>query len=110
MDLGPPGVQNYTGTFHLQNGREDKFHSFEIGLRRVFEKGHTIMGSYIRSKTHSSQILDFNVDNPVFSTQSAGPYAWDTPNRFLSWGFLRLIKGFDVGYSMEARTGFPSVG
>jgi hypothetical protein len=41
------------------------------------------------------------------STQQPGPYAWDAPNRFLSWGFLPLIKGFDLGYSTEYRTGFP---
>lgn len=107
VSLGPPGVQNYTAQFQLQNNREDHFDSFEINLRRVFEKGHLIMGSYIRSKSRSRQVLDFNVDNPVFSTQQPGPYPWDAPNRFLSWGFLPLIKGFDFGYSMEYRTGFP---
>jgi hypothetical protein len=107
VDLGPPGVTDYVAIFQLQNGREDRFDSFEINLRRVFEKGHVIMGSYIRSKTRSSQVLDFNVDNPIFSTQLPGPYSWDTPNRFLSWGFLPLIKGFDLGYSTEFRTGFP---
>jgi len=100
-------VTDYEAIFQLQNGREDRFDSFEINLRRVFEKGHVITGSYVRSKTHSSQVLDFNVDNPIFSTQLPGPYAWDTSNRFLSWGFLPLIKGFDLGYSMEYRTGFP---
>ena len=107
VDLGPPGVNDYTAQFQLQNRREDHFDSFEINLRRVFEKGHVIMGSYICSKSHSSQVLDFNVDNPVFSTQQPGAYAWDAPNRFLSWGFLPLIKGFDLGYSTEYRTGFP---
>ncbi|MBI1740224.1 MAG: TonB-dependent receptor [Candidatus Koribacter versatilis] len=107
VDLGPPGVQNYTAQFQLRNHREDHFHSFEINLRRVFEKGHLIMGSYIRSRSRSSQVLDFNVDNPVFNTQQPGPYPWDAPNRFLSWGFLPLVKGFDFGYSTEFRTGFP---
>jgi hypothetical protein len=107
VDLGPPGVSDYIADFQLQNRREDHFNSFEINLRRVFEKGHVIMGSYIRSRSRSSQVLDFNVDNPVFGTQQPGPYAWDAPNRFLSWGFLPLIKGFDLGYSTEYRTGFP---
>lgn len=107
VNLGPPGVNDYTAYFQLQNRREDHFDSFEINLRRVFEKGHVIMGSYICSKSHSSQVLDFNVDNPVFSTQQPGAYGWDAPNRFLSWGFLPLIKGFDLGYSTEYRTGFP---
>jgi hypothetical protein len=101
-----------TAQFQLQNGRNDRFDSFEINLRRVFEKGHTIMGSYIRSRSHSDQVLDLNVDNPVFSAQQSGPYAWDAPNRFLSWGFLPLgspplIKRLDFGYSIEYRTGFP---
>lgn len=101
-----------TAQFQLENQRDDHFDSFEISLRRVFEKGHLIMGSYIRSKSHTSQVLDFNVDNPLFSTQAPGPYAWDAPNRFLSWGFLPLpslplIKRLELGYSMEYRTGFP---
>jgi hypothetical protein len=104
-------VSNYTARFQLENQRNDHFDSFEINLRRVFEKGHMIMGSYIRSRTHTNQVLDFNVDNPVFSTQLPGPYAWDAPNRFLSWGFLPirlpLIKALDFGYSTEYRTGFP---
>jgi len=101
-----------TAQFQLENQRSDRFDSFEINLRRVFEKGHMIMGSYIRSRSHSDQVLDLNVDNPVFSTQQPGPYAWDAPNRFLSWGFLPLpslplIKRLDFGYSTEYRTGFP---
>jgi hypothetical protein len=101
------GTGAYNAQFELQNKRDDHFDSFQVNLRRVFEKGHSIMGSYIRSSSHSSQVLDFNVDNPVFSTQQPGPYPWDAPNRFLSWGYLPLIKGFDFAYSMEYRTGFP---
>jgi hypothetical protein len=96
-----------TALFELENHRDDHFDSFEINLRRVFEKGHVIMGSYIRSKSRTSQVLDFNVDTPIFSAQGPGPYAWDAPNRFLSWGFLPLMKGFDLAYSTEYRTGFP---
>lgn len=112
VSLGPPGVQNYTAQFQLQNARHDQFDSVEVNLRRVFEQGHMIMGSYIRSRAHSDQVLDLNVDNPVFSTQQPGPYPWDAPNRFLSWGFLPLpslplIHRLDFGYSAEYRTGFP---
>jgi len=101
-----------TAQFQLENRRTDQFDSFEISLRRVFENGHTIMGSYVRSRAHSDQVLDLNVDNPVFSTQQPGPYSWDAPNRLLSWGFLPLpslpvIKRLDFGYSAEYRTGFP---
>ena len=70
------------------------------------------MGSYTRSSARSNQALDFNVDNPVLSTQQPGPYPWDTPNRFLSWGYLPLFKlpivhRLELAYTVEARTGFP---
>ena len=101
-----------TAQFQLQNGRNDRFDSVEVSLKRTFENGHLLMGSYVRSRSHSDQVLDLNVDNPVFSTQQPGPYPWDAPNRFLSWGFLPLpslpiIKRLDFGFSMEYRTGFP---
>ena len=117
ITLGAPG-NNCTvqlpciANFQLQNHRDDHFDSFEINLRRVFEKGHLIMGSYIRSKSRTSQLLDFSVDGPTFNRQVPGPYPWDAPNRFLSWGFLPLpslplIHRLDLAYSTEYRTGFP---
>jgi Carboxypeptidase regulatory-like domain len=93
--------------FILQNSREDRYDSFQIDVRRTFQKGHAIMASYPRSRARSNQVLDFNVDNPVFSPQAPGPYPWDAPNRVLACGFLPLIKGFDLAYSSEWRTGFP---
>jgi hypothetical protein len=71
-----------------------------------------MMGSYTRSSAHSNEALDFNVDNPILSPQQSGPYLWDTPNRFLSWGYLPLFKlpiihKLEVAYSLETRTGFP---
>ena len=100
------------GNFILQNTREDRYHSFQVNLRRAFRHGYTVAGSYTRSSSRSNQVLDFNVDNPILSPQAAGPYPWDTPNRFLSWGlvpFFRLpiIHELDIAYSLEARTGFP---
>jgi hypothetical protein len=71
-----------------------------------------ISGSYTRSSAHSSQALDFNVDSNLLSRQLPGPYPWDTPNRFLSWGYvpfftLPIIHQLEIAYSVEARTGFP---
>jgi hypothetical protein len=100
------------GSFVLENTREDRYHSFQINLRRVFRHRYSVFGSYTRSSSRSNQVLDFNVDNPILSPQAAGPYPWDAPNRFLSWGlvpFLKLpiIHEFDIAYSLEARSGFP---
>jgi len=95
------------GNFVLENTRQDHYDAVQVQVRRTFRKGHMVMASYMRSRTRSNQVLDFNVDNPLLSLQAAGPYPWDAPNRFLSWGFLPFLKGFDLAYSMEVRDGFP---
>ena len=100
------------GDFVLENTREDRYHSFQVNLRRAFRRRYSVFGSYTRSSSRSNQVLDFNVDNPILSPQAAGPYPWDAPNRFLSWGLvpffkLPIIHEFDIAYSLEARSGFP---
>jgi len=101
-----------SGNFILQNTRQDHYSAFQISLRRKFSESYMIMGSYTRSAVRSNQALDFNIDNPILSSQQPGPYPWDTPNRFLSWGYLPFFKlpiihQLELAYSLEARTGFP---
>ena len=100
------------GNFVLENTRADRYDAFQVTLRHSFRESYMLMGAYTRSRAHSNQALDFNVDNPVLSGQQPGPYPWDAPNRFLSWGYLPffklpLIHQTEIAYSMEGRTGFP---
>ncbi|HEY7351310.1 MAG TPA: TonB-dependent receptor [Terriglobales bacterium] len=99
---GVPGTD-----FLLQNTRHDNYYAFKIDARRAFHKNYIVTASYTRSSSTSSQVIDYSLDNLIVSPQVFGPYAWDTPNRFLSWGLLPLIKGFDLAYSLEVRSGFP---
>ncbi len=100
------------GNFILDNTRDDRDDALEVTLRHNFRGSYMLMGSYTHSRAHSNQVLDFNVDNPLLSPQRPGPYPWDTPNRFLSWGYVPMFKlpvlhQTEVAYSMETRTGFP---
>ena len=100
------------GNYILENTRQDHYSAFQISLRHNFRESFVLMGSYTRSSARSNQALDFNVDNPILSPQQPGPYPWDTPNRFLSWGYLPFFKlpiihKLEIAYSVEARTGFP---
>jgi hypothetical protein len=100
------------GNFILQNTRDDRYDAFQLALRHNFRESYVIMGSYTRSRAHSNQVLDFNIDGNLLSAQQPGPYLWDAPNRFLSWGYLPffplpLIHQLEIAYSAEARTGFP---
>jgi hypothetical protein len=101
-----------TGTFLLENTRDDRYDALTLTLRHNFRESYMLMGSYTRSRSRSNQVLDFNVDNPILSSQQPGPYPWDTPNRFLSWGYipffkLPLLHQTEIAYSLETRTGFP---
>ena len=100
------------GDFVLENTRDDRYDAIEVSLRHNFRESYMLMGSYTRSRAHSNQVLDFNVDNPLLSPQTGGPYTWDTPNRFLSWGYFPLFKlpiftRPKSRCSLEMRTGFP---
>ena len=101
-----------SGNFILENTRDDRYDAFELSLRHNFRESYMLMGSYTRSRARSNQVLDFNVDSPLLSAQQPGPYTWDTPNRFLSWGYVPLFKlpiihQTEIAYSLETRTGFP---
>jgi len=101
-----------TGDFALDTTREDRYNALQISLRHTFRETYSVMGSYTRSSAHSNQVLDFNVDSPILSAQQPGPYPWDAPNRFLSWGYvpffpLPIVHQLELAYSLEARTGFP---
>jgi hypothetical protein len=104
-ELTDPTTLN--GNFALTNTRQDHYDGLQISGRHAFRNGHMVAAAYVRSHTRSNQVLDFNIDNPQFSPQQPGPYLWDTPNRFLSYGLLPLVKGFDLAYSSEVHTGVP---
>ncbi len=100
------------GNFVLENTRDDRYDALELTLRHNFRESYMLMGSYTRSRLRSNQALDFNVDSPLPGPQQPGPYSWDTPNRFLSWGYvpffkLPIIHQTEIAYSLETRTGFP---
>ncbi len=101
----PPGLGGTS--YFLQNTRHDHYYSFKVDLHRSFRERYAVTASYVRSRSTSDQVLDYSLDNLVSSPQVPGPYGWDAPNRFISWGLLPLLKGFDFAYSVEARTGFP---
>jgi Carboxypeptidase regulatory-like domain len=100
------------GDFVLGNGRDDRYDAFTLSLRHRFRKYYEVFGAYTRSRAHTNQVFDFSVDDALLSPQMAGPYPWDTPNRFVGWGILPFFKlpilhNVDLVYSADARTGLP---
>jgi hypothetical protein len=106
------GSPNLAGDYLLTNQRQDRYYSFEVDARRLFANNYTIFASYTRSSARTNAMIDFLPTPSPLGPQQSGPLAWDTPSRFISWGWLpvailRLEKNWDFVYSFEIRTGFP---
>ena len=97
----------FSGQFILTNDRHDHYDSAELTLRHVFKQNHVVFASYTRSRALTNADFGYNLDTVLFSPQAGGPLAWDTPNRFLSWGWLPLTHKIDAAYTLDWRTGFP---
>jgi Carboxypeptidase regulatory-like domain/TonB dependent receptor-like, beta-barrel len=95
------------GAFTLRNLKSDRYRAGRVTARRQFKNGHVIFASYTRSQARSNATLGFGLDNPLFGPQVGGPLYWDAPNRLISWGFLALIRGYDLAYTLDWRSGFP---
>jgi TonB dependent receptor-like, beta-barrel/Carboxypeptidase regulatory-like domain len=95
------------GAFTLSNGETTRYRAGRVTVRRQFKGNHIVFASYTESRATSSAGLGFNLENPLFSPQVAGPLPWDSPHRLISWGFLPLFRGYDLAYTLDARSGFP---
>ncbi|MBZ5608080.1 MAG: TonB-dependent receptor [Acidobacteriia bacterium] len=98
----------FDGIYRLENVRRDWYDSFEIRLQQPFGNGYEWLASYARSRARSTSVVDVSVDQPEIVADNAGRLPWDTPNRFLSWGYLPTFwKNWAIAYLFETRTGFP---
>ncbi|MFB3827735.1 MAG: carboxypeptidase regulatory-like domain-containing protein [Bryobacteraceae bacterium] len=106
------------GIYRLRNWRHDSYDSLEVSVRRTFARFEWSAG-YMRSAARTSAVVDYNLENPIYGPQAPGPFAWDTPHRFLTWGWAPVprrivpkwlefaVRNTDAAYLAEYRTGFP---
>ena len=114
-DMPPPPdlVAQYNTTqfesiYQLESRRTDRYDSAEFTVHQGFGKGYEWMASYTRSHAFSSAVENVTVDQPLLITDNSGPLPWDTPNRFLSWGYLPTpFQHWAIAYLFETRSGFP---
>ncbi|MBI3210738.1 MAG: TonB-dependent receptor [Candidatus Solibacter usitatus] len=114
LDASPPANFNgapgavFDAIYSLRNQREDHYRAVEFTLRQPIRQRYEWMVSYTRSRARSNAVLDRQVDDPLVVEHNAGVLPWDTPNRWISWGYLPLPSQYwAVAYLAEYRTGFP---
>jgi hypothetical protein len=107
LTYDPVDPSQLLGDFILTNDRSDRYRALELTLKRTFKNVYPIFLSYTRSTARTSASLDFAPDSIAFGRQFAGPLSWDTPNRFVGWGWVPFIKKFTLGYSLQMGDGLP---
>jgi hypothetical protein len=107
VNQGLAGAGRLNLRYALRSERRNSYDGVGITVRRSFAGGYAVLASYTRSAARSNTAVSVSFDNPIFSPQGSGPLPWDTPNRFITWGWLPLIKKFDFSYSLEWRDGYP---
>jgi hypothetical protein len=95
------------GMFTLHNLQSTHYHAGRVTVRKNFKGNHFVFASYTESQATSSAVLSFNLENQLFSPQLPGPMPWDSPHRLVSWGFLPLVRGYDLAYTVDVRSGYP---
>lgn len=106
-NLNPPPA--LSGTYFLNNSRNQDYHSVNVTAKHTFGEDYVLFGAYTRSYTHTNAALEYVPTLSVLGPQASGPLPWDSPNRFLSWGWLPVpkLKRWDLVYTVDWRTGFP---
>ncbi len=104
---GEQGAQEIT--YQLGSDQTQSYSYLEFTVRRTFREKYYTVFSYARSSTWTSAVIDFSLENPIFSQQASGPRDWDTPNRFITWGLLPIphFRKWTASYFLEWHTGFP---
>lgn len=95
--------------YQLNSDQTQSYSYLEFTGRRMFREKYYTVFSYAHSSTRTSAVIDFSLENPVFSQQASGPRDWDTPNRFIAWGLLPVphFRKWTAAYFLEWHTGFP---
>jgi outer membrane receptor protein involved in Fe transport len=89
------------------NSGDSEYRAIEVGIDRPIRTNLHILGSYTYSTTKARPSLSIDFPDPSIEALGKLPVAWDTPHRFVGWGYFPLPSHFLVSFSVEARSGFP---
>lgn len=93
--------------FKLRNYQTLEYNSLAITFNKRFKNGGYINGHYTMARGMTNAATDINIDDPITYYESAGPFSWDMPHRFASFGYFALTKNNALAYEMETHSGLP---
>jgi outer membrane receptor protein involved in Fe transport len=91
----------------FNNSGKSDYRGIEITLDRPIRTNVRFLASYTYSiaKARPSIVPDF--PDPAVELIPEAPVDWNTPHRFVGWGYFPLPSHVSASFSIEARSGFP---
>ena len=99
FDSGFDLIFNNSGTSH--------YRGIELTLDRPIRTNLRIVGSYTYSSAKARPPVLLDIPDPNVEYIPESPVDWNTPHRFVGWGYFPLPSHLTGAFSVEARSGFP---
>lgn len=82
--------------------------TYTFAVRQNLRKQYEWSASYTRALARSNAVIDVSPEAPLIVEHNSGRLPWDTPHRFLSWGFLPTFwNNWSIAYLLDWRSGLP---
>jgi hypothetical protein len=100
-----PNASGFDMVFN-NSGKSD-YRAIEISFDRPIRTNLRFLASYVYSNAKARPSLSFDFPDPAVEQVGEAPVDWDTPHRFVGWGYFPLPRGLSASFSVEAHSGFP---
>lgn len=109
----PPDPATETGAYLLEGTGSSRYRQFDVTAQVRLRDDRELFFSYVRSRARGD-LNDFGrylgtVPTAIIRENQYGTLGTDLPDRFLSWGVMRLSKTIQVAPVVEVRSGFPYI-
>jgi len=91
----------------FNNSGKSDYHAIEVTLDRPIRTNLRFLASYVYSNAKDRPGLGLDLPDPAIEGVGESPAGWNTPHRFVGWGYFPMPSGFSASFSVETRSGFP---
>jgi hypothetical protein len=91
----------------FNNSGKADYRAIEVSLDRPIRTNLRFLASYTYSNAKARPSLALDFPDPAVESVPEVPVDWNTPHRFVGWGYFPLPSHLSASFSFEARSGFP---
>ena len=91
----------------VNNSGRSIYRALEMTIDRPIRSDLRFLASYTYSRSERRPSVSFDFPDPTLESVAMAPANWDTPHRFVSWGYFPMLFQTQGAFTLEARSGFP---